>query len=281
VKAGYNGRLYPETLLNKGDSVNRSLLYFVSILLSSLPLAAGATEDVGLYKAAGACDLDLGTLLLKRGADPNRLFDSQSIKGGHRTALMAAVAADWPVETVQKKCVPLVEALLAAGANPNLEDEDGTSSMLLAAAWDIRPEIMAALLEHDGNPNIQQHSKKVKRVALPPNLDSEGTTPLMIMASDWRVEHALFAESDTFNHDLVVRKLQVLGKRADPNVHDAHGRTALMFASKFGHKFVVQELLGFRADPNLRDEKKHTALDYAIQNAQTEVVKILQDVTTK
>ena len=50
-----------------------------------------------------------------------------------------------------------------------------------------------------------------------------------------------------------------LKKKADPNIPDSDGRTALMAASRKGHQQVVELLLKEKADPNIENNDSQTA----------------------
>ena len=82
------------------------------------------------------------TLLIDKGVD----FDSQSKEG--RTALFGAII----------KCNDkALEVLLKAGADPNLQSEDGNSPLNLAVT--ISAEAVKLLLEHNADPNIENLNK--------------------------------------------------------------------------------------------------------------------------
>jgi len=69
---------------------------------------------------------------------------------------------------------------------------------------------------------------------------------------------------------------QLLEEGADVNVKDEKGRTALMFASWYGHKKVVKQLLEKGADVNAREYKDgETALMWAAAKGDKKVVKLL------
>ena len=72
---------------------------------------------------------------------------------------------------------------------------------------------------------------------------------------------------------------KLLAGRADPNVQDQHGRTALMHASfnfrDRDNPLVIKALLGSGADPNIKDRDGFTALHWAARNCQPRIAAAL------
>ena len=130
-----------------------------------------------------------------------------------------------------------VKKLLKAGANPNLQDENGYTPLMLASEW-ARTEIVKKLLEYGADPNAQT---KI------------GYTTLMY-ASMWR------------GRTEIVKLLIEAG--ADPNAKDKFGDTLLLYVSRIGETEIVKLLL---ADPktniNAKDEDGNTALMLASMRA--------------
>ena len=117
-------------------------------------------------EAARICNL-----LLERGVDINH----QATDG--RTALFAAL-----INTNNKT----LEMLLRAGADTNFRMEDGQSILHIAAIEDV--EVVKLLLEHNANPNIENHSQ---------------ITPICSAANSDNMEiiHALVKGGADINHE--------------------------------------------------------------------------------
>lgn len=92
------------------------------------------------------------------------------------------------------------------------------------------------------------------------------------MDVDGRTAITEAAQSD---HDVVVRFL--INEGADPNLSDANGHSALWWASRNGHKSIVQRLLALdvSADSDSADEDSQTTLSAASQGGHEKVVDIL------
>jgi len=67
----------------------------------------------------------------------------------------------------------------------------------------------------------------------------------------------------------------LLAKKADVNVRNNNGQTALMLAATDGYREVVKLLLAKKALVNARDKNGRTALMFASQGGHRQVKKLL------
>ncbi len=137
-------------------------------------------------------------------------------------------------------CLEGVQALLAAGADPNIKGEYGHTALTLAARNGHR-DVVKALLAQDADPNIK---------------DQQGNTALIIAARNGYVA--------------IVQAL--LAQGADPNVQNEDGDTALHLAASCAHDAkLAQFLIDFGADPNIKNNDGDTALRLAVNQDDTEI----------
>ncbi|KAK7891351.1 hypothetical protein WMY93_023314 [Mugilogobius chulae] len=130
---------------------------------------------------------------------------------------------------------------------------DGNS--LLKAVWLRRLRLTRLLLE--GGAYINESNER-------------GETPLMVACM------SSHSDQQSVSKDKLVKYL--LDNKADPNIQDKAGRSALMHACihRAGHE-VVELLLSNGADPSLEDRTGASALVYAINADDKETLKLLLD----
>ena len=134
--------------------------------------------------------------------------------------------------------------LLAAGANPNESNNEGTTILAMAAR---EPNMVKALLTAGADPNCGKLFR-----------------PLKIAASRGMAESLRF----------------LLEAGADVNWADPDGGTALMSAAASGDAETVQLLLQAGANPNAEDHKGRTAYAYALSCNNREVADTLLRLTS-
>ena len=205
-----------------------------------------------LSLAAAYSDSELTMLLIKFGARVN-----QSGYDG-RTALHFAVGDDSQrMESVKcKSCRSTVEKLLSAGADVNAIDKNGASPLYLACDTG-NTELVKMLLSHGANPNIK----------------TRDMYPILTTCKLCKGQYC-----DTVK--------QLLKYKADVNVRDVTGKTALHYAleSSYHHStdidkttVLVQLLIDGGADINSASENGETPFYISCSRGLTSVVnKMLQ-----
>jgi ankyrin repeat protein len=181
--------------------------------------------DDELLEAAKTSNLEAVTAALEKGAN----VDARE-SGFGRTALMTAS---------MHSAIPIMRALLDAGASVDLQAELGETALILAASA-RGGESIELLLDRGADPNLADHKKK---------------TPLM-----WMVDPQFHRGVDTSGS---IAPLAEAGARI--NDRDAAGRTVLMWAVTGLDSFdvrptVLAKLVEHGADVTATDSNGETAM---------------------
>jgi serine/threonine protein kinase/ankyrin repeat protein len=145
--------------------------------------------------------------------------------------------------------VPIVTALLAAGAKVDMIDPKGRSALHRASA-EAMHEPVRLLLEHQAKPNLKA---------------KDGSTPLI--------------QAVTYGRPLVAQLL--LSHGADVNLADTGGSTPLMIAADASSYIkdpthLIKMLLDHGAKKGLKDSKGRTAFQRATESKNTAAVELLR-----
>ncbi|WP_029912000.1 ankyrin repeat domain-containing protein [Pelobacter seleniigenes] len=147
-----------------------------------------------------------------------------------------------------------INDLLAAGADPNICDNDGDSPLAYLAnfAWRSRTDCLESI-------------RALIRCGADLNLCGNGGHSETALS--WLVKYG--------GNRLYVITL-LLESGADPNRANSKGETPLMFAAQSDRADVLQTLMMFGADSELRDEQGMTALAHARNNNRQQAVEVLE-----
>lgn len=181
-----------------------------------------------LIEAAKANDTATTKSLLASGADPNALDAKKT------PVLLLAITQDDAV----------ADALLKAGAKPDLTDSMGVTP-LMQAAWYGKVATVKALLDHGANPNLKQKG---------------GNTALIAAASQGKID--------------AIKLLVPAG--ADVNAKNEEGWTPLLCAAYMGKPLTVKYLIDKGADANAKNNLGWSALGLALSTNNQQSAAILK-----
>ena len=167
------------------------------------------------------------------------------------TAFMIACGAYWPTETRNSiyfisldENLPLIQAMLAHGANVHVRERDNRTALHNAVAND-RLHTVELLLQHGVDVNAQ---------------DAQGNSPLMVTA---------------WNRTPQVAHL-LLQHGANVNAQDTAGNSVLSMALLASmNKGLPAELLAHGANPDLPDKNGHSPLMLAQRGGRPDVLRLL------
>ena len=152
------------------------------------------------------------------------------------TLLVLAVKEGW---------VDAVQVLLESGADPGKADLTG-SLPLQTAVLVNNPQILSHLVQHRGILN---------------KTDATGVTALQLACCKGHAE--------------ITAQLLKAGAQPDLATKSQERSTALMICAACGHEHCARVLLEWKADPNLQDYRGHTAVSRAALENQPDVVEAL------
>lgn len=174
--------------------------------------------------------------------------------------------------------IEMVEFLVAAGANVDVRELDGTTA-LIHASFSGRLELVKALLAAGANPNARNNQGRTALINACQKKRLQVVRALLAAGAyaDVRFngEPALIIASGE-GHLKIVRALLAAGAEVD--ARDSHGSTALIRSSRYGadgNVEVVRELISNGTDVNARENEGKTALMYASESGRVETVRAL------
>ena len=247
-----------ETFTVLGCAIMTSSPAIVNTLLiaGADPNARSMYLTAPLHFACLKGNLEIVNHLLKAKANPNLqdkycttpLLQVISLSLNERTAMFKATFGSHTMVPSDLNIYKIVEALLIAGADPNIPDHYIRTPLYMAASERIT-NIVIRLLEGKADPNIQTIN---------------GVTPL---------------HQATTNNDPDIIKILLKGK-ADPNIIDYtnNGMAPLHIACGRGGSIETAQaiLSSSSTNPNILDAKQNTPLHYAAFTAANP--KILQSL---
>lgn len=148
------------------------------------------------------------------------------------------------IANIQTKDTEVVEWLLAAGVDPDSQDERNVPALIWAADLGY-VEIVDLLIEHGARIDSRE----------------SGVSALMVASME--------------GHQRVVKKLIDAG--ANVNLQNQDGMTALMSAAFKGHEELVAILLDNGADPLLEMRNGYRAHQLASENGYEELAMYIRD----
>jgi ankyrin repeat protein len=204
---------------------------FVCLLLTCGSLAAAQTRPLSVVDLLSSGDRTAALKAIDQRADVN------ITQADGTTALHLAA---------EHEDAPLVQKLIAAGANVKARNRYGVAPLSVAASTGNAP-VVAALLDAGADPNTAA---------------AEGETALMAASRTGRVD--------------AIKAL--LGRGAEVNARETwRNQTPLMWAAVEGHADAISELVRAGADVKARSIGDFTALLFAVRGGHVEAARRLLD----
>lgn len=204
-----------------------------------------------------------------------KTFDQEALQRGARMWGVCATGG-W----YQEEIIAELEKIFAEGdVAVDVVDAAGRTA-LMEASFRGQDEVVKFLLEKNANPNLQDEQgwaaimcgyEKVVEQILKKEIE--------IDLRDKAGNSATMRAADIHGSGEVLRLL--LEQKANPDLQNENGETALTRACASVHRDKVQMLIAAGADPNLQDKDGNTALMIACKFGRKDVVKALLDAGAK
>ena len=227
-------------------------------------------------------DIDAINVLLHAGADPN-ITDGDgdtsihhAVRGSCSTeALETIINHDVDVNitnknnrtALMKACTMrntnAINVLLRAGADPNITDNDGNTSLHHAVEGGCSKDVLETIINHGGDVNATNKNNRTSLMIACYKRNIDSISVLLFAATDSNFSDVI---CDTCLHKAVragcnIQALQVIIDHcADVNAVNNEGATALLVACDTGQKESVNVLLRAGADTTIADVSGDTCL---------------------
>jgi len=283
-------------------SSRKKLIGLAILLLFLVPLGISVKEvyrevrqpelNAALIAAVRKNDTVKVVSLLSQGADANardlppdtrsmllRLWDridrNPLPEAEGRTALLVTLEEDNDMEFLSEN-VPLVKALLDAGAAVNAPDEIGRTPLMLAAEAAKR-ETVRLLLDKGALANARGFEGNTA-LHLAAEQDDLALTKLLLAKGaqvNSRTEYGTTPMHNAAAYGQIECVRLLIESGGDIDAHDHFGSTPLSEAAQSTFRAVVQLLISRGAKVNIRNGDGDTPLKFARRNHDPEMVKVL------
>ena len=240
---------------NLKDELGNTSLYVSVQMKQEKPrtqIKQGSSADTSDIKPYRACSIETVQAIIGHGADVN------AMNNRYQTALWLA-CSDGQNE--------LAKTLLHTGADPNIANKDGESSLHSAIYGYCNTNVLKEIIDHGAHVNAARNDGATALVLACSTAKSHLVTLLLKVGADPNIADA---DGDTSLQCAITAECskgtlqEIIGYCAEVNARNKRGRTPLLLSCSYGQVDAVQVLLGAGADPSIVDEEGLSCLHAAI-----------------
>ena len=173
----------------------------------------------------------------------------------------------------------VINALLNAGANPDISDNYDLTGLHYAAYLDCNKEVLQAIIDHGADVNATNKNNHTALMFACNNSNEDAINMLLNAGTDPTIGDI---NGDTCLHAAVGQNCtkevieEIINHGADVNATNKNNRTALMIACHKGNIDVMNLLLNAGANFDISDDDAQTCLHYAATgDSSHEVLEII------
>lgn len=224
---------------------------------SQYPLAIAIHEAL---RHEGIKGLDIIQALLKAGANPNSVYQGES----SLTIMQERGSGD------RKKELDILTMLLNAGADPNISASKGVSALMLAVQRFDNQEVVDALLAAGANPNAVSFVDSLGNSNTPLSFaliyhNDQYVASLLKAGANPNIQISYKGKMCTVLHILIKQHAEY-----SKEPQDSFGATLVADAKK-----RIEDMLKARADVTIKDQDGKTAYDLALQAGNKDIAEML------
>lgn len=303
--ADINQNHYDDSFIPLVKAVQCGNLEVIQVLASNKNLDKNLLE-VALVEAASRNNIEAAKLLIKNGADPNRVTSRKKLPllvaadryYPEMVDLLLENGAD-PNKTVGRSGPALMEvahkkgtrgyhivsSLIEAGADPYYEHNNGRNPFI-ETVWDNNIHAINIILSNGPKINPQKLSEAYKIAR------KRGLTKIIDILEGYGADHNITQQktlgltndeskkiTSCINLYKEVAQIECISNQlkmgADINTRNSQGVPLLVAAAAERKHAIVRQLLGHNANPDIQDYDGRTALIVSVKNNDLSLVKLL------
>lgn len=176
----------------------------------------------------------------------------------------------------------VIDSLVKHGADVSFKDKNGTSIIMHAVDVLVPASVIQKLLDNKADPNIQDNKGGT---ALMHAVDRKSTDSVTTLLTSGALVDLVNKDGETALIRAVKQQAPIgliqalIDAKANLDIQDNTGSTALMYAADNNALAVVKALAQANANPNIMDKNNRNALGRAYAKGNSAIIAVLKPLT--